>query len=590
MTKRSRHLDIATRPRLRSLILVVALAACRSEDTPHDADASHDAGASNDADGSTCKDPGADDLTPRFAFSSDDRGAFPPRPVCIGPANDGGDGGGVADSPVARPEVGPGGGGPAPGSSGGGPDDGDDAQPPDGGATTDAPAVVPPPALNPVANEYGTNADVVLPDTTQSILADAFLVSLNTNARHCETCHGPDQSWSTTPAAFQGRFDQGLPHFSGRCDRYPTNDTATRNDDLEPIFRKRDGSNSPLADLSTPEARRQAYSLLLGRAVIRIGLPVPSDADFELVAVDDPYGFASAKELSLFRRSPPMANLRFSTTVMWDGRENRPCETLTTSLTHQAEHAITGHAEGTRPSQAILQEIVTAELALYVAQLIHSRAGQLNDDGAHGGPYFLAQVPFYPDINAFDRRDPRGQSYSAQVFTLYPAWRALPADSEANRARAQVAEGERLFNSRPFTISGASGFNDQRGRGDITATCGACHNTPNVGTNSEGRFIDIGISDERNRAPELPLYTFRAGLTGEIRRSVDPGRALISGRWQDLNGFKVPSLRALAGRAPYFHDGSAPSLEAVIDYHDQRFAIHLTPDEKAALAMFLSAL
>ena len=63
--------------------------------------------------------------------------------------------------------------------------------------------------------------------------------------------------------------------------------------------------------------------------------------------------------------------------------------------------------------------------------------------------------------------------------------------------------------------------------------------------------------------PELPLYTFRAKATGEVRKTVDPGRALISGRWGDFNRFKVPSLRALAGRAPYFHDGSAPSLEAV---------------------------
>ena len=565
-----------------SLILAVALAACRSEDASQDPDASSEAGAP------TCDDPSGDDLTPRFAFSSDDRGAFPARPACTGSSNDGGDSDGGSDASVPPPDGDPRGGLPPGGN--GGPDDGGAAQPPDGGAASDASAVVPPPALNPVANEYGTNADVVLPDTEQSILADDFRVTLNTNGRHCETCHSPDNSWSTTPAAFQGRFERGLPHFSGRCDRYPTDDTATRNDDLEPVFRKRDGSNSPLLDLSTPEARRRAYSLLLSRAVIRIGLAVPADADFDLVAVEDPYGFASTKELSLFRRSPPMANLRLSTTVMWDGRENRPCETLTATLVRQAEHAITGHAEGTLPTQPILQKIVTAELGLYVAQLIHSRAGQLNEGGAHGGPYFLAQVPFYPAVNAFDRRDPRGQPYTAEVFTLYSAWAALPADTESNRARAQIAEGERLFNSRLFTISGASGFNDQLGCSEITATCGACHNTPNVGTSSEGRFVDIGISDEGNRASELPLYTFRAKATGQIRKTSDPGRALISGRWQDLNRFKVPSLRALAGRAPYFHDGSAASLDEVIDYHDRRFAIHLTQDEKAALVMFLSAL
>ena len=42
---------------------------------------------------------------------------------------------------------------------------------------------------------------------------------------------------------------------------------------------------------------------------------------FELAQVDDPYGYASATELSLFRRPLASTNLRFLSTVMWDGRE-----------------------------------------------------------------------------------------------------------------------------------------------------------------------------------------------------------------------------------------------------------------------------
>jgi hypothetical protein len=44
-------------------------------------------------------------------------------------------------------------------------------------------------------------------------------------------------------------------------------------------------------------------------------------AAFELVGVRDPYGFASATELSLFRRPLPATDLRFLSTVMWDRRE-----------------------------------------------------------------------------------------------------------------------------------------------------------------------------------------------------------------------------------------------------------------------------
>ena len=193
-----------------------------------------------------------------------------------------------------------------------------------------------------------------------------------------------------------------------------------------------------------PEARRQAYSLLLSRAVIRIGLPVPPDAEFELVSADDPYGFASAEELSLFRRSPPMANLRFSPTIMWDGRETLPCEQASSNFQNQAEHAITGHAEGNEPATDTLQKLVHAELGLYVAQLIHTEAGQLNEAGANGGPYYLAQATFYAGINAFDRVDPRGHAYERELFTLYSAWRGLPAIGIARLRRNIGRHGRRV--------------------------------------------------------------------------------------------------------------------------------------------------
>ncbi len=82
--------------------------------------------------------------------------------------------------------------------------------------------------------------------------------------------------------------------------------------------RRRD---SPLADVSTRQAREKAYGMLLSKGLIRIGIGIPAGAEFELVKVDDPYGFASAAELSLFRRPLASTNLRFLSTVMWDGRE-----------------------------------------------------------------------------------------------------------------------------------------------------------------------------------------------------------------------------------------------------------------------------
>jgi len=61
--------------------------------------------------------------------------------------------------------------------------------------------------------------------------------------------------------------------------------------------------------------------MLLDKGLIRVGIGIPRDAEFELIAADDPYRYASAAELSLFRRPLPATNLKFLTAVMWDGRE-----------------------------------------------------------------------------------------------------------------------------------------------------------------------------------------------------------------------------------------------------------------------------
>src|SRR5207244_4926398 len=59
-----------------------------------------------------------------------------------------------------------------------------------------------------------------------------------------------------------------------------------------------------------------------------------------------PYDFASASELSLFRRPLPATNLKFLSAVMWDGRETVPGQTIHFDLSNQANNATLGHAQG----------------------------------------------------------------------------------------------------------------------------------------------------------------------------------------------------------------------------------------------------
>jgi cytochrome c peroxidase len=78
--------------------------------------------------------------------------------------------------------------------------------------------------------------------------------------------------------------------------------------------------------------------------------------------------------------------------------------------------------------------------------------------------------------------------------------------------------------------------------------------------------------------------------TRELRQTTDPGRALITGKWADISKFKGPILRGLAARAPYFHNGSAASLDEVVNFYNSRFSIGLSGPEHADLVAFLRAL
>ena len=54
--------------------------------------------------------------------------------------------------------------------------------------------------------------------------------------------------------------------------------------------------------------------------------------------------------------------------------------------------------------------------------------------------------------------------------------------------------------------------------------------------------------------------------------------------------FKGPILRGLAGRAPYFHNGSAAALLDAVNFYDIRFGLGLTSQQRADLVAFLGAL
>jgi cytochrome c peroxidase len=101
---------------------------------------------------------------------------------------------------------------------------------------------------------------------------------------------------------------------------------------------------------------------------------------------------------------------------------------------------------------------------------------------------------------------------------------------------------------------------------------------------------DLPQHAQRRQPFDSHATGYRRGRCGATLQTTDPGRALISGKWNDVARFKGPILRALATRAPYFHNGSAKDLNEAVDFYDVRFGIGLTPAEKADLVAFLRTL
>jgi cytochrome c peroxidase len=452
--------------------------------------------------------------------------------------------------------------------------------------------------------------------------SNPFFQNLGTNGRSCVSCHQPNDAFSIAPPHIRDRFE------------------ATHG--MDPIFRPVDGANCPTADVSTLEERRDAYSLLLTKGLIRIGIAVPANADYQVVSVYNQYGCNATDVISMYRRPLPTTNLPFLSTVMFDGRESSPATgttkilfsnyptSLLNDLAHQSVDATVIHAQGdgTRPTPEEQQQIVNFETKLFTAQIQDRHAGNLNEGGANGGPVSLSVQPFFLSINssvhflvpALEKPgglvNPGDGQFTSNIFNLYNNW-AQTSDSdydEHSAARRSIARGEQLFNTLQIPISGVAGINDDVAAGGLVAggipsllgTCGTCHDTPNVGNHSFPTPLDIGTGDpsptnasvnlgglDMTYLPEITVCKKDATTgqpTNNCKTTTDLGQALIDGRFDHVGKIKGPILRGLAGRAPFFHNGSAATLLDAVNFYNTRFNLNLSEQDKDDLVAFLKTL
>lgn len=111
------------------------------------------------------------------------------------------------------------------------------------------------------------------------------------------------------------------------------------------------------------------------------------------------------------------------------------------------------------------------------------------------------------------------------------------------------------------------------------ANCAACHQAPNFTDNG---FNNIGLAQFGSDKPDMGRFAQKP-------------LALMKG------AFKTPTLRDVDRTAPYFHDGSAKTLEEVVEHYAKGGVVktnlspnmkqlNLTAAEKADLVAFLHAL
>jgi hypothetical protein len=433
---------------------------------------------------------------------------------------------------------------------------------------------------------------------------NAFFQPLGTNGRTCATCHQFDQA-------------MGLQATHVRKLWAETKGTDT-------LFESVDGANCP--DAKPGDAAD--HSLMLQNGLIRVGIVLPENVEFDIKPVHDPYGCAIMTDsetgrriVSIYRRPLPGAGLPFLSAVMWDGRETvAPLnnektfrENLMIDLKHQAMAAVMGHAQGSQPpTDQQLTEIANMEATFFTAQIVDDEAGLLGG-GAKGGPLQLSGQEYYPGINDSLGSDPHGRNFNPNVFSLYSNWLLTKGDNKTADRRRSIAAGEKVFNVTPLKITGVRGLNDNKDLGFpsvINGTCTTCHDTPNVGNHSMPLPLDIGTSHDMISepqvamaaalraldVPDMPIYliTNCSDPQNPARKlqfyTSDPGKGLISGKCSDVNRIKGPILRGLAARAPFFHNGAAADLTQLVNFYNLRFQMNLTDAQKKDLVAFLSAL
>ncbi|MBO7913838.1 cytochrome c peroxidase [Vibrio splendidus] len=174
----------------------------------------------------------------------------------------------------------------------------------------------------------------------------------------------------------------------------------------------------------------------------------------------------------------------------------------------------------------------------------------------------LALVPEY--VERFKR------VFGDDTPKIHNAWRAIAAFERTMVQRDTPIDNYLLGDKTALSESQLKGKALFEGK----ANCIACHNGALA---SDQKFYNIGVppspwwDDDGLAQITFRFELYSKGVTEEMYRTTkaDPGAYFRAKRKEMLGKFRTPSLRYTKYTAPYMHNGTIPTLEAVIDFYDR---------------------
>lgn len=357
---------------------------------------------------------------------------------------------------------------------------------------------------------------------------DRRLHGLGANGRACADCHMASNRFQLSPAAAQARFDALQRRREHNADA----------DD--PLFRPVDAD-----DFRTRGQSADDYATLRTHGLIRVTLDLPANVEL-LDSSGSPTGETF---VDVWRAVPTVNNVKITgvtdSAVVWardpGSHGGYQLDARFITLQEQALGALLAHAElAVAPPPQLLDDLASFERVLFSNHRVRALADAISD----GTTPLPSTDPPLSELEAAGK----------VVFT---------------RACATCHGGPDTSSPQPPVIPRFS---------DILISC--------------PRPVDTQVPPRWQFAPCAPLlaakvrtYRFTRQLapapappTVIVRKSSDPGRALLSGvvgggpaTLDDFQKFDNPALHGIRHTAPYFHDNMAATLDDVLDHYEQFF-------------------